>query len=92
MNTYPYLITPHEPTRKQLWLTAFTSLLCHMKPEEAVREADIALNLCDTRWEEPEWVRCWQYAHNYPVGHRFGQDPHVEKEDGAPSHDGHLPP
>lgn len=84
MNTYPYLITPHEPTKKQFWMAAFTSLLSHMQPEEAVLAADIALNLCNTRWEEPEWVECWQYKHNYPVGHRFdGSD----QEDRTPSQD-----
>jgi hypothetical protein len=73
MNTYPYLIGPHEPTKKQLWLAAFTALLARMAPEDAVKEADHALELCDAKWENPQWVGSWQYTHAYPVGHRFPQ-------------------
>lgn len=71
MNAYPYQIAPQEPTKKQLWLAALTSLLCHLSPEEAVAAADRTLELCDDRWKEPPYVRCWQYEHNYPVGHQF---------------------
>lgn len=71
MNTYPYLIGEHEPTKKQLWLAAFTSLLCHMQPRDALHAADEAVELCDARWEDPQWVRTWQYKHNFPIGHRF---------------------
>ncbi|WP_199098005.1 hypothetical protein [Dyella sp. ASV21] len=70
MNTYPYQINPHEPTKKQVWLASFTALLTHMSPEEAVEAADRALELSEKRWENPKWVRTWQFIHNYPVGHR----------------------
>lgn len=65
------VIMPHEPTMKQLWLASFTSLLCHMQPEDAVEAADRALELCNAHWKEPEWVKTWQYKHNYPVGYEF---------------------
>lgn len=84
MNTYPYLITPHEPTKKQLWLAAFTSLLCHMQPEEAIKAADKSLELCDERWEHPQWIESWQYTHSYPVGHRFR---HELPSNGKPSYE-----
>jgi hypothetical protein len=71
MNVYPYQIASNEPTKKQVWLAAMTSLLCHMQPEEAVEAADRALALCDERWREPGYVRCWQYEHNFGVGHQF---------------------
>jgi hypothetical protein len=70
VNTYPYQTAAHEPTKKQLWLAAFTSLLCHMNPGEAIIAADEALELCDERWKDPEWVTTWQYKHNYAVGHQ----------------------
>lgn len=84
MNTYPYLITPHEPTRKQLWIAAFTSLLGRLSPEDAIKEADRSLQLCDDRWREPEWVSCWQFAHNYSVGHHF--TPPDKQSDQQPDH------
>jgi hypothetical protein len=83
MNTYPHLIGPHEPTKKQLWLASFTSLLSRLPPEEAVKEADRAIQLCDERWREPEWVTSWNYAHNYPVGHQFG--PRQPDQDSRPN-------
>jgi len=83
MNTNPYAINAHELTKKQLWLAAFTSLLCHMQPKEAVSAADEALELCDQRWQDPKWVETWQYSHNYPVGFVFTQ-PSDEKSSGRP--------
>lgn len=79
MQAYPYAITPHEPTKKQLWLASFTSLLARLSPEEAIREADRALDLCDERWRDPEYVTTWEYAHNHAVGHHF--DPAASAED-----------
>ncbi|WP_369926564.1 hypothetical protein [Xanthomonas sp. NCPPB 2632] len=61
----------HEPTMKQLWLAAFTNLLCHMAPDDAIVAADRALHLCNEAWKNPEWVHTWQYKHNYPVGYQF---------------------
>jgi hypothetical protein len=83
MNTYPYLINAHEPTKKQLWLAAFTSLLTRLPPEEAIKEADHALELCDARWEKPEWVESWQYTHSYPVGHRFRHEMNARPDEQA---------
>lgn len=71
MHTYPYQLFAHEPTKKQLWIASMVSLLCHMSPEDAVAAADRALALCDKRWQDPAFVRTWQYEHNYPVGHTF---------------------
>lgn len=75
MNNYPYAISQNEPTRKQLWLASFTALLSHMDPKDALTAADQALELCDARWEDPDWVRTWQYRHNYPIGHKFSDSP-----------------
>lgn len=75
MQTSPYQTSPHEPTKKQLWLAAFTSLLCRLAPEDAIKEADRALELCDERWRDPKWVETWQYAHNYPLGFVFSKSP-----------------
>lgn len=47
MQAYPYAITPHEPTQKQLWLASFTSLLARLSPEEAIRKP-IAPSICVT--------------------------------------------
>ncbi len=91
MNTFPYLINTHEPTKKQLWLTAFTSLLARLSPKEAAQEADQALQICDERWKEPQWAWSWQYKHAYPVGFEFRHDPtlpttsEVAKSDEPPS-------
>jgi hypothetical protein len=71
MENVPHNNAQHEPTKKQLWLAAFTSLLTRMDPEEAVQTADKALELCNERWKEPEWVWSWNYKHNFPVGHQF---------------------
>jgi hypothetical protein len=75
MHAYPYTITPHEITRKQLWMATFTALLHHLSPEEALIAADKALELAHERWKEPSWVRTWQYRDNYPIGHEFGLGP-----------------
>jgi hypothetical protein len=86
VNNYPYILQPHEPTRKQVWLEAFTALLSHMGPDEAIEAADRALILCDKKWAAPEWVGSWQYRHNYPVGHVFRESSAVtEGELGTPS-------
>lgn len=85
MNTYPYILQPHEPTRKQVWLEAFTSLLGHMGPDEAFEAADRALILCDQKWAAPEWVGSWQYRHNYPVGHVFRDSSAVTVSESSPS-------
>lgn len=71
MNTYPYQISPQEPTQKQLWLAAYTALLHRLSPAEAIKAADEALALCNERWSHPPYVTCWQYKHNYAVGHAF---------------------
>lgn len=71
MQTFPYFITPQEPTKKQVWLASFTSLLSRLSPEDAIKEADRALALCNERWIKPGWITTWQYSHNYPVGHTF---------------------
>ena len=71
MNAYPYQIAPQEPTKKQVWFAALTALLGHLLPDEAVAAADRALELCDERWREPEFVADWKYKHDFPVGHAF---------------------
>lgn len=76
MENVPHHPAQHEPTKKQLWLAAFTSLLTRMDPEEAVKAADKALDLCNERWKEPEWVWSWNYKHNFPVGHQFIKGAH----------------
>jgi len=80
MFTHSHQIAAHEPTMKQLWLASSTSLLCHMKPEEAVETADRALALCNEHWKEPGWVETWQYKHNYPVGYEFSDSMRPNKE------------
>lgn len=71
MQTSPDSIQPHEPTMKQLWLACFTNLLVRLSPEEAVKEADRSLELCNQHWSSPEWVHTWRYKHSYPVGTKF---------------------
>jgi len=93
MDTHAHHIAPHEPTMKQLWLASFTSLLCHMQPEEAIKAADRALELCNEHWRDPDTVTTWQYKHNYPVGYRFelggfnaaeGLGSRVDRDDSRP--------
>lgn len=72
MQAYPYLIAPHEPTKKQVWLASFTALLTRMSPEEAVEAADRAMELCDEHWKDAMWVQSWHFKHEYPIGHQFG--------------------
>lgn len=81
MNDQPYALSPSEPTIKQVWLNAFTSLLSRLSPEEAMKEADRALELCNQRWKSPAWVWGWQYKHNYPVGAEFVHDPSLPPTD-----------
>lgn len=87
MNTYPYSFQLHEPTKKQFWIASYLALLGHMSPEEAEQAADKALEICDSRWKEPEWVRDWDYRHNYPVGHHFTAAPVKASPEGV-----HRPP
>lgn len=88
MKNFPNAIEPHEPTMKQLWLASFTSLLCHMEPEEAIGAADRALALCNEHWQNPGWVHSWQYKHNFPVGTIFENAQQVSEPPNAPSVDG----
>lgn len=83
MHTFPHQICAHELTKKQLWLASFTSLLCRLSPEEAAKEADRALEVCEERWKAPAWVWSWQYKHNYPVGVVFKSDPALPPTDGS---------
>lgn len=75
MHAFPHSVTQHEPTKKQLWIAAFTSLLCRLSPDDAAKEADRAMDICDERWRSPEWVWTWQYKHNYPVGAVYRSNP-----------------
>jgi hypothetical protein len=84
MNNFPHQISQHEPTKKQLWLAAFTSLLARLPPDEAVKQADLALELCDERWKEPQWVWSWEYKHSHPVGFEFRHDPSLPLTNEAP--------
>lgn len=64
-------IRPVETTMKEFWLNNFTSLLGRLPPEEALKEADRAMVLCNEHWTEPDWVSTFQYKHSYPVGTQF---------------------
>jgi|GEM_PF-5325689 len=66
--------TVDEPTRKEFWLACFQAALHRVKPEAAVKEADKALEICDQRWQNAEYVATWHYKHHYPLGHKFFDD------------------
>lgn len=70
MYPLPHL-PPTEISRKALWLQCFTALLSRVEPDDALRQADLALELCDERWANAETIGTWQYKHNYPVGYLF---------------------
>lgn len=71
MKKFPYTITSNEPTQKEVWLDSFNAALHRMPAEEAITEADKALELCNKRWERPPCTETWNYSHNYPVGRVF---------------------
>lgn len=66
---------PSDPTMKQLWLAAYTSLLTRFSPEEAVSQAHYALQICNETWRDPEWVWTTVFKGDPPVGARFSENP-----------------
>jgi len=81
MNDHPHQISQQEPTMKQLWLASFTALLTRLSPEDAIKEADRALKLCNAHWKEQQWVWARQLKHNYPIGSQFFDDPSLPPAD-----------
>jgi hypothetical protein len=71
MSTYPYRPSPLEPSQKHFWAACYTAALTRMSAEEALAEADKALELSNKRWENAPTATTWQYLHNYPLGHVF---------------------
>lgn len=75
MQSYPLNGYVNEPTLKQVWLMAFMAALHRVGPIGAKMEADEALYLADQRWKDAATVGGWDYRHNYPLGHRFHDEP-----------------
>jgi hypothetical protein len=67
-------IRPAETTMKEFWLNNFTSLLGRLPPEEALKEADRALELCNARWSQTDWAKTWIPKHACPIGTEFEND------------------
>lgn len=63
------------PTKKDLWFAAYIASLHRRTPDEALADADRALELCDERWSRSAHVPCWNYKFQYPVGHTFNLPP-----------------
>jgi hypothetical protein len=68
---FPAHLLANEITRKQLWLNVFTAAVARLPANEAVAEANLALELCDARWKDASTIGTWQFRHNYPVGFDF---------------------
>lgn len=68
----PYAPVPNTmPTLRDLWFQAYVAALHRVEPVAASMMADEAVRVAHERWKTAPTVDCWDYQHNYPVGHRF---------------------
>jgi hypothetical protein len=59
-------LPPTEISRKTLWLQCFTALLSRVEPDDALRQADLALELCDERWANAKTIGTGKLTESSP--------------------------
>lgn len=66
----PYLQPWREVSQKEFWINAYLAALHRVDSEQAKKEADAALEACNSRWDSRLYppIESCQYAHNYPLG------------------------
>lgn len=66
----PYLKPFPEMSQKEFWTQAYLAALHRMNSDDALKEADAALSVCNDRWSTNRIspVAAAQYSHHYPLG------------------------
>ncbi|WP_334032887.1 hypothetical protein [Burkholderia gladioli] len=71
----PYAPTSNTtPTFQEFWLAAYLAALHRVEPIAARMIADEAVQVAHERWKNAPTVECWDYWHNYPLGHQTKDD------------------
>lgn len=56
-------------SQKDLWFKVFIASLHRVEPQQALKDADEAVNVCNCRWSGPQpMIGSISKVHDYPVG------------------------
>ena len=71
MRNVPTSANESNLSKKEFWVAAYLAALHRVGPEDALKEADKALGICDERWRDPDYVGHWKFKHDFPLGWDF---------------------